>query len=93
MFKTNEYFDGNVKSIAFEMSDGPATIGVMAAGEYNFGTSSVEYMTVTSGELTVQQPGETEWKTYKASETFIVAKGVTFKVKAETNTTYLCLYR
>ena len=93
MFKTNEYFDGNVKSIAFEMPDGPATIGVMAAGEYNFGTSSIEYMTVTSGVLTVQQPGETEWKTYIPFETFIVAKGVTFKVKAETDTTYLCLYR
>ena len=93
MFKTNEYFDGNVKSIAFDMPEGPATIGVMAAGEYNFGTSSVEYMTVTSGELLVMQPGETEWKSYKPFDTFIVAKGVTFKVKAVSDTTYLCLYR
>lgn len=93
MFKTNEYFDGNVKSIAFEMNDGPATIGVMAPGEYNFGTSSVEYMTVTSGKLDVMLPGDTEWKSYSAFETFIVAKSVTFKVKAETDTTYLCLYR
>lgn len=40
MFKVNEYFDGTVKSIAFDMTAGPATIGVMAAGEYEFGTSS-----------------------------------------------------
>jgi hypothetical protein len=93
MFKTNEYYDGNVKSIAFEMPDGPATIGVMAAGEYNFGTSSVEYMTVTSGELLVLQPSETEWKSYKPFSMFTVEKGVTFRVKAETDTTYLCLYR
>ncbi len=93
MFKTNEYYDGNVKSIAFDMPDGPATIGVMAAGEYNFGTSSVEYMTVTSGELLVMQPGETEWKSFKPFETFIVTKGVTFKVKAISDATYLCLYR
>lgn len=93
MFKTNEYYDGNVKSIAFETLDGPATIGVMAAGEYNFGPSTVEHMTVTSGELRVMQPGETEWKTYKQFETFIVEKDVTFKAKAETDTTYLCLYR
>ena len=93
MFKTNEYYDGNVKSIAFEMPDGPATIGVMAAGEYNFGTSSVEFMTVTSGELQVMQPGETSYKVYKPFETFRVEKEVTFKVKAETDTTYLCLYR
>ena len=93
MFKTNQYFDGNVVSIGLDSAEGTATVGVMAAGEYNFGTSSVEYMTVTSGALTVQQPGETEWKKYKPFETFQVAKGVTFKVKAETNTTYLCLYR
>jgi uncharacterized protein YaiE (UPF0345 family) len=93
MFKTNEYYDGKVKSISFETPDGPATIGVMAAGEYNFGTSTIEHMTVTSGQLLVMQPGETAWKSYKQFETFIVAKDVTFKVKAENDTTYLCLYR
>ena len=93
MFKTNEYFDGNVKSIAFEMPDGPATIGVMAAGEYNFGTSSIEYMIVTSGELNVMLPGETEWKSYFPFDSFEVEKGVTFKVKVDSDTTYMCLYR
>ncbi|MBU1138379.1 MAG: pyrimidine/purine nucleoside phosphorylase, partial [Proteobacteria bacterium] len=32
MFKTNEYFDGNVKSISFTCAEGPATVGVMAVG-------------------------------------------------------------
>jgi purine/pyrimidine-nucleoside phosphorylase len=93
MFKTNEYFDGNVKSIAFEAKEGTATIGVMAAGEYEFGTATVEHMTVTSGEMTVQQPNETEWKTYKAFETFIVEKDVKFKVKLSEDTSYRCLYK
>lgn len=64
MFKVNEYFDGNVKSIAFENQGGPATIGVMAPGKYEFNTSTVEHMTVTSGMLTVLQPGESEWKDF-----------------------------
>jgi len=92
MFKTNEYFNGKVKSIAFQTADGPATIGVMAQGEYEFGTSTVEYMTVTSGELIVLQPNETEWKTYKKGETFKVEKDVKFKVKANGDSSYLCLY-
>lgn len=92
MFKTNEYFDGNVKSIAFETAEGPATIGVMAAGEYVFGTGTIEHMTVTSGEMAVQQPNETEWRTYKAFETFIVAKDVKFKIKVNADTSYRCLY-
>lgn len=41
MFKVNEYFDGNVASIAFATPEGPATVGVMAVGEYEFGTSQL----------------------------------------------------
>lgn len=93
MFKTNEYFDGKVKSIAVDCSEGTATIGVMAKGEYEFGTSSVEVMTVISGKLEIQQPGEKEWKTYKKFESFVVAKDVKFKVKCNEDTPYLCLYK
>ena len=93
MFKTNEYFGGKVKSIAFQTADCPATIGVMAAGEYQFGTSTVEYMTITSGQLFAILPGENDWKVYKAGETFKVEANVKFKVKALADTAYLCLYK
>lgn len=93
MFKTNEYFDGKVKSIAYNTTEGDATIGVMAAGEYEFGTSSVEYMTITSGKMAVKLPNQQEWKNYKEFETFIVDKDVKFKVKVDEDTTYRCLYR
>jgi len=93
MFKTNEYFDGKVKSIAFDTVEGLATIGVMAKGEYEFGTSTIEHMTVTSGVMTVLLPDETEWKDYKEFETFIVAKDVKFKVKVDGDTSYRCLYK
>ena len=93
MFKTNEYFDGKVKSIALDSSEGTATVGVMAKGEYEFGTSTVEVMTVISGKLTIQLPGEKEWKTYKKFESFVVEKGIKFKVKCDEDTPYLCLYK
>ena len=56
MFKVNEYFDGTVKSIAFEAPEGPATIGVMAPGEYEFGTAQREIMHVVSGALNAKLP-------------------------------------
>ncbi len=93
MFKTNEYFDGKVKSIALDSAEGTATIGVMAAGEYEFGTSTVEVMTVISGKLSVMLPGETSWKDYKKFESFVVPKDIKFKVKAIEDTPYLCLYK
>lgn len=93
MFKTNEYFDGKVKSIAFNNEEGDVTVGVMAPGEFVFGTSTVEYMTVTSGELVVQLPGEIVWKSFKAYETFIVAKDAKFKVKVNIQSAYKCVYK
>lgn len=93
MFKTNEYFDGKVKSIAFDASGTPATLGVMAAGEYTFGTSSTEYMTVVSGMMEVALPGQKQSKVYQPNETFVVPAGTSFEVKVEADTAYLCLYK
>ena len=93
MFKVNEYYDGKVKSLAFENAEGNLTIGVMAPGEYEFGTSTVEYMTVVSGELTVKLPGEDEWKNYAPFETFIVEKNTSFKLIVNQETAYKCLYK
>lgn len=92
MLKVNEYFGGTVKSIALENMEGVATVGVMEDGEYEFGTGTIEHMTVTSGILDVQLPGETVWTTYLKGETFTVAKDVRFKVKANGPVAYYCLY-
>jgi len=92
MFKTNEYFDGKVKSIAFAAATGPATTGVMAPGDYEFGTGKKEIMTVTSGKLTVKLPGETAWKEFPKGSSFTVAPNSKFQLKVSEDTSYLCLY-
>jgi purine/pyrimidine-nucleoside phosphorylase len=92
MFNVNEYFGGAVKSIAFQSETLPATIGVMAKGEYEFGTSQKEYMTVVSGSLTVVLPGSNSAETFAAGQTFIVEANQRFKVSADVETSYLCKY-
>ena len=93
MFKVNEYFDGKVKSLAFRTAEEPATIGVMAPGEYEFGTSTVEIMTVVSGMLTVKLPGSEAWTDFKAGQSFTVAAGKKFQLKVAADAAYLCLYK
>ena len=93
MFKVNEYFDGTVKSIAFEMTEGPATIGVMAAGDYEFGTAQLEVMHVIAGTLTVKLPGSDNWKTFTSGSKFIVPANSKFQLKVPQDTAYLCEYR
>jgi len=92
MFKVNEYFDGKVKSIAYQTETLPATVGVMAQGDYEFGTSQKEYMTVITGSLTVVLPGSDKAETFTKGQTFIVAANQRFKVSADVETAYLCCY-
>lgn len=92
MFDVNEYFDGNVKSIAFKGEKLASTVGVMAPGEYEFGTSQKEVMTVVAGTLIIKLPGSDEWKTFSAGESFNVDANVSFGVQVKTDTAYLCTY-
>ena len=92
MFKVNEYFDGKVKSIAFQTATLPATVGVMAPGAYEFGTSEKETMTVVSGALTVKLPGADDWRTFEAGDVFIVEANQKFQLQVAVDTAYLCTY-
>jgi purine/pyrimidine-nucleoside phosphorylase len=93
MFKTNEYFGGKVKSIAFKTAQCPATVGVIAPGEYEFGTSTVEIMTVITGKLSALLPDSAKWADFGPGKSFTVPANKKFKVKATEDTSYLCLYR
>lgn len=93
MFNVNEYFDGNVKSIGLENTEGKSTVGVMAKGEYEFGTSTIELMTLISGSWDILLPGEAEWKNYAVGETFEVAKDQKFKLIVKEDSAYLCQYK
>ena len=92
MFETNEYFDGKVKSIAFQGEKLPATLGAMKAGEYEFGTSQFETMTVVSVTMTVKLPESTEWQSFSAGQQFTIEANKSFNVKVESDTAYLCTY-
>ena len=92
MLKTNSYFDGNVVSIAFQSESLPATVGVMAAGEYEFGTSQKETMTVVSGRLVVKLPEQDEWQTFEQGASFIVEANKSFQLQVPVATAYLCTY-
>lgn len=92
MFDVNEYFDGKVKSIAFQTATLPATVGVMAPGDYEFGTSQRETMTVVSGALTVKLPGSEEWQTFNGGDHFVVEANQKFQLQVAVDTAYLCTY-
>lgn len=92
MFHVNEYFEGKVTSIGFDNTEGRVTAGVMAIGEYEFGTSEKERMVVTCGELIVKLPGSDDYVSYPSGTEFNVDANQKFQLKVEQATAYLCFY-
>lgn len=92
MISTNEYFDGNVKSLGYNSQEGKSSIGVMERGDYEFGTTSHETMTVIEGKLTVKLADQDEWVSYGAGQSFEVEANSSFLVMTESQVSYLCKY-
>ncbi|HDS29075.1 MAG TPA: pyrimidine/purine nucleoside phosphorylase [Candidatus Acetothermia bacterium] len=93
MLKINEYFDGRVKSIGFQDHKGSISSGVMEAGEYTFSTNTQERMTVLTGGLMVRRPTDADWITFRPGESFDVPGKVSFQVRVDETTAYLCRYQ
>lgn len=92
MIKENSYFDGGVKSLGFTQQDGESSVGVMAPGEYTFGTAAPEKMVVVKGALTIKRVDDAKWLTFTSGQSFDVIGDSSFEVKVEIATAYLCEY-
>ena len=90
MLEHNSYFEGKVQSVGYERHGRRATVGVVDAGEFHFGTEAPERMTVLSGELWARLPGEEAFRAFPAGTAFEVAGKSGFDVRAEAPTAYLC---
>lgn len=88
--KHNSYFDGQVQSIGFERHGRRATAGVIAAGEFHFGTDAPERMTITSGVLEVRLAGQSAWALFPVGTAFEVPGKSGFDVRATAPVAYVC---
>lgn len=89
----NMYFDGKVTSRTILFADDRIkTLGIMMPGDYEFGTAAAETMEILAGELHVLLPGQTEWITYKAGDTFHIPANANFKLHVLTVVDYCCSY-
>jgi purine/pyrimidine-nucleoside phosphorylase len=90
MLKHNTYFEGRVQSIGFERLGRKLTAGVIAPGQFHFGTDAPERMSVVSGELFVKLDGAAEWRGYPSGTVFEVPGKSGFDVKAVEPAAYVC---
>ena len=92
MLKHNSYFEGAVQSVGYQRNGLRGSVGVIALGEYHFGTEAAERMTVVSGLLQARLPGA-DWSNFPAGTYFEVGANSGFDVRAVGGpAAYLCEY-
>jgi uncharacterized protein YaiE (UPF0345 family) len=92
MYKLRKYHGDRVQSLTFEKDGRAGSVGIMDAGEYEFGAVEKETFTVCDGEIMVKVGKETEWKHYNKGETFVIPEHTDFKLKTGDISTYYCVY-
>ena len=91
MINVNNYFDGNVKSLGFELENVGYTAGVVLPGAYTFGTEKEEHLTITVGVIEIQPPGS-EWRVVKTGDTVTIPANSSFDLKVEHPASYICKF-
>ncbi len=92
MITVNEYLEGKVKSLGFELEGTRYTAGVLLPGEYSFDTEEEEHITVTVGEFEICPPGA-NWKTVKIGDTIVIPANSAFDLKVKKPASYICMYK
>ncbi len=92
MIEVNEYFGGMVRSLGAESEEGRFTAGIMLPGEYKFKTDQEEHITVTVGALNLRLP-QKEWKKVSKGEGIVIPAGVSFDLRVDKTSSYICFYR
>jgi uncharacterized protein YaiE (UPF0345 family) len=89
--KANVYFDGKCVSHTVRLPDGSRkSVGVILPSSLTFETGSPEVMEIISGKCRVRLPGESDWKNYKAGESFEVPANSRFDIEATEVLDYVC---
>ena len=92
MINVNEYFEGRIKSLGFELKGIPYSTGVILPGEYAIDTEKEEHITVTLGSFEIRPPGS-DWKTVQIGDTVVIPANATFDLKISETASYICMYR
>ena len=92
MPEINQYFDGQVVSIAYQGEHLATTVGVMQSGRYTFNTTQHETMSIIDGEVRVKFAQHTEFSRFSSGSQFQVEADSQFDIEVLRPSAYLCTY-
>ena len=89
--KANVYFDGKCVSHTVHFADGSRkSVGVIFPARLTFKTGEPELMEITAGKCRVKLPGEADWRTFHAGDSFKVPANSAFDIEPLETLDYIC---
>ncbi|BBA34580.1 UPF0345 protein BC1003_4500 [Methylocaldum marinum] len=89
--QANVYFEGQCVSHTVLFPDGSRkTVGVIFPSTLTFNTAAPETMEINAGTCRVRLAGETEWKTFRAGDSFQVPGDSRFDIDVTEMLDYVC---
>jgi uncharacterized protein YaiE (UPF0345 family) len=89
--KANVYFDGKCVSHTVDFADGSRkTVGVIFPARLTFKTSEPELMEIVAGKCRVKFPGDNDWRTCHAGDSFKVPANSSFDIEPLEILDYVC---
>ncbi|NOX86494.1 MAG: pyrimidine/purine nucleoside phosphorylase [Chlorobi bacterium] len=91
MYQLRKYHGDRVQSLTYDDGKLAFSIGIIAPGEYEFGSIKKEIFTVTHGEISAWYEGGA-WTIASQGKGFEVPGHKNFKLKVEQVSAYICYY-
>jgi len=89
--KANVYFDGKCVSHTVYLPDGGRkSVGVILPSRLTFNTDAPERMEIIAGSCRVKLPGDRDWRTFHAGESFDVPAKSSFDIEPLETLHYVC---
>lgn len=89
--KSNVFFDGKCVSHTVYLPNGERkTVGVIFPGKLTFKTSEPERMEIIAGRCRVKLPGDVDWRTYHAGDSFSIPANSSFDIEPLETLDYVC---
>jgi purine/pyrimidine-nucleoside phosphorylase len=89
--KANVFFDGKCVSHTVHFADGSRkSVGVIFPCTLTFKTAEPERMEITAGRCRVKLPGDRDWRTCHAGDSFEVPANSSFDIEPLETLDYVC---
>ena len=92
MYELRKYHGDKVMSLTYDDSEQSFSVGIIAPGEYQFGSLKKEIFTVTSGKIGFWVESDEGWTTCNITESFTIPEHKNFKLTVIETSSYICFY-